>query len=153
MKHFRCEDKFLFLQKVDLYWLLKQGYRLNVFHWEQAGTLKQNYWGPSPKLRGTRFGGKWNSFQYHCDIAKHLLYSYLKSETLKICIHLIIYHFNSIWMSWMKICLHVCHIQSYIQLIPNTVNMVNDYDVQQLVSDLITHHTFTYYFFQGQAGP
>ena len=113
-----------------------QGYRLTVFRWEQAGPLKQNNWGPSPKLRGPRFGGKWNSFQYHCRIAKRLLYSYLKSETLKICIPLTI--LTVFGISWMKIC--ISGIQIFIQLIPNTVNMVNNYHVQQIVSDLMTHH-------------
>ena len=47
----------------------------------------------------------------------------------------------------MKICIH--GIQIFIQLISNTVNMVYNYYVKQLVSDLITHHTFTYYLFLG----
>ena len=37
-------------------------YRLTVFRQEQAGPLKQNDWGPSPKLRGLGFGGKLSSF-------------------------------------------------------------------------------------------
>ena len=37
-----------------------QGYRLTFFLQEQAGHLKQNDWGPSPKLRGPGFGGKIN---------------------------------------------------------------------------------------------
>ena len=48
-------------------WLLKtgfQGYRLNFFRQEQAWPLKQNDWGPSPKLWGPGFGG--NSFIHKC---------------------------------------------------------------------------------------
>ena len=37
-----------------------QGYRLSLFRQEQAGPLKQNDWGPSPKLRGPGFGRKLN---------------------------------------------------------------------------------------------
>ena len=36
----------------------EQGYRLIFFHQEQAGPLKQNDRGPSPKLRGQGFGRK-----------------------------------------------------------------------------------------------
>ena len=42
-----------------------QGYRLNFFRQEQAGPLKQNDQGPSPKLRGPGFGRKSNSFKHH----------------------------------------------------------------------------------------
>ena len=35
-----------------------QGYRLTFFHQEQAGPLKQNDFGPSPKLRDPGFGRK-----------------------------------------------------------------------------------------------
>ena len=37
-----------------------QGYRLTFFCQEQAGTLKQNDWRPSPKLRGPGFDRKLN---------------------------------------------------------------------------------------------
>ena len=50
-----------------------QGYRLTNFHQVQAGPLNQNDWGPSPKLRGTGFGGKINSFQHHCQAFASLI--------------------------------------------------------------------------------
>ena len=46
--------------------MMFQGYRLTFFRQEQAGPLKQNDWGPSPKQRGPGFGGKFNSFQHYC---------------------------------------------------------------------------------------
>ena len=43
-----------------------QGYRLTFIRLEQAGPLKQNDWGPSPKLRGPGFSKKLNyEFQHH----------------------------------------------------------------------------------------
>ena len=50
-----------------------------------------------PKTEGPKIQGKMKLISIPYGIAKHLFYSYLKSETLKICIPLIIYHIKSIW--------------------------------------------------------
>ena len=63
------------------------GIQTNLFYQEQAGPQKPNDLGPSPKLMGPGFGGN-----HFITTTKHLLYSYLKLKTLKICIPLIIYH-------------------------------------------------------------
>ena len=44
------------------------GIHTSFFRKEQAGPLKQNDWGPGPKLRGLGFGEKLNNFN---SIAKH----------------------------------------------------------------------------------
>ena len=57
-----------------------QGYRLTFFRQEQAGPLKQNDWGPGPKLRGPGFSG--------------ICFTHIEVRDPQICIPLIIYHIN-----------------------------------------------------------
>ena len=48
-----------------------QGYRLTFFHQEKAGPLKQNDWGPRPKLSGPGSVRILKSFQ-HNSFALHI---------------------------------------------------------------------------------
>ena len=71
------------------------GIQTYLFRREQAGPLEQNDLGPSPKLRGSGNGRKINKL-IATPLPSICFTHKLKSENLKICIPLIIYHINQL---------------------------------------------------------
>ena len=73
------------------------GKQANCFSLGASWAPKTKLLGAQSKTNGPNIRWKMKLISIPYRIAKRLLYSYFKSETLKICIPLIIYRTNSIW--------------------------------------------------------